>query len=96
MLSRVADSVFWMSRYIERAENVARFIDVNHNLTLEFGDSLEQPWWPLDWRPKSRRSKHVGRPWCGAASFWRRAAWSIGRMGRWQSAIAGGIPCTRR
>jgi uncharacterized alpha-E superfamily protein len=47
MLSRVADSAFWMSRYIERAENVARFIDVNHNLTLEFGDSLEQPWWPL-------------------------------------------------
>ncbi|HTN76006.1 MAG TPA: alpha-E domain-containing protein [Pirellulaceae bacterium] len=47
MLSRVADSVFWMCRYIERAENVARFIDVNHNLTLEFGDSLEQPWWPL-------------------------------------------------
>ena len=29
MLSRVADSIFWMSRYIERAENVARFIDVN-------------------------------------------------------------------
>lgn len=47
MLSRVADSAYWMSRYIERAENVARFIDVNHNLTLEFGDSLEQPWWPL-------------------------------------------------
>jgi uncharacterized alpha-E superfamily protein len=47
MLSRVADSVFWLFRYIERAENVARFIDVNHNLTLEFGDTLEQPWWPL-------------------------------------------------
>ena len=29
MLSRVADSIYWMSRYIERAENVARFIDVN-------------------------------------------------------------------
>ena len=32
MLSRVADSIFWMSRYIERAENVARFIDVNMHL----------------------------------------------------------------
>ena len=32
MLSRVADSIFWMSRYIERADNVARFIDVNLNL----------------------------------------------------------------
>ena len=28
LLSRVADSVYWMARYIERAENVARFIDV--------------------------------------------------------------------
>ena len=37
MLSRVADSVFWMARYVERAENVARFIDVNHNLTLDLG-----------------------------------------------------------
>ena len=29
LLSRVADSVYWMARYIERAENVARFIGVN-------------------------------------------------------------------
>ena len=29
MLSRVADSIYWMSRYVERAENVARFISVN-------------------------------------------------------------------
>ena len=35
MLSRVADSIYWMSRYIERAENVARFIDVNLNLMLD-------------------------------------------------------------
>ena len=28
MLSRVADSIYWLNRYIERAENVARFIDV--------------------------------------------------------------------
>ena len=37
MLSRVADSIFWMSRYIERAENVARFIDVNLHLSLDLG-----------------------------------------------------------
>lgn len=47
MLSRVADSVFWMARYIERAENVARFIDVNHNLSLELGDELGDQWAPL-------------------------------------------------
>ena len=40
MLSRVAESIYWMSRYIERAENVARFIDVNQNLTLEFSRQL--------------------------------------------------------
>ncbi|MEM9186793.1 MAG: alpha-E domain-containing protein [Planctomycetota bacterium] len=47
MLSRVADSIYWMSRYIERAENVARFIDVNHNLTLGEDDDNGQQWAPL-------------------------------------------------
>ncbi|MCO6455007.1 MAG: alpha-E domain-containing protein [Pirellulaceae bacterium] len=47
MLSRVADSVFWMSRYIERAENVARFIDVNYNMTLDVQGTLAQQWAPL-------------------------------------------------
>ncbi|MFP5248827.1 MAG: alpha-E domain-containing protein, partial [Acidobacteriota bacterium] len=28
MLSRVADSLYWMSRYLERAENTARLLDV--------------------------------------------------------------------
>ena len=35
MLSRVADSIYWLNRYIERAENVARFIDVNLHLMLD-------------------------------------------------------------
>ncbi len=35
MLSRVAESMFWMSRYIERAENTARFLEVNSNLLLD-------------------------------------------------------------
>jgi len=47
MLSRVADSIFWMSRYIERAENVARFIDVNLNLTLDLGAGIDGSWAPL-------------------------------------------------
>lgn len=34
MLSRVADAVYWTSRYIERAENVARFVDVNQSISL--------------------------------------------------------------
>jgi uncharacterized alpha-E superfamily protein len=36
MLSRVADSCFWMSRYIERAETNARLLDVNMQLMLDF------------------------------------------------------------
>lgn len=41
MLSRVADSLFWMSRYIERAENVARMLDVNIDLLLDL-QALEE------------------------------------------------------
>src|SRR4051812_3306016 len=47
MLSRVADSMFWMSRYIERAENIARFIDVNTFLMLDLGDTMNEQWRPL-------------------------------------------------
>jgi uncharacterized alpha-E superfamily protein len=35
MLSRVADAMFWMSRYIERAEHVARFLEVAFHLHLD-------------------------------------------------------------
>jgi transglutaminase-like putative cysteine protease len=35
LLCRAADAVYWMGRYIERAENVARFIDVNLHLQLD-------------------------------------------------------------
>ena len=42
MLSRVAESIYWMSRYIERAENVARFISVNLNLSLDLPGQSQQ------------------------------------------------------
>lgn len=45
MLSRVADSLYWMSRYLERAEHTARLLDVNLNLMLdESQTSSEQRW----------------------------------------------------
>lgn len=47
MLSRVADSIYWMNRYVERAENVARFVDVNLNLLLDLPVGIEQQWKPL-------------------------------------------------
>lgn len=34
MLSRTADHLYWMSRYIERAENLARLLDVTHQMSL--------------------------------------------------------------
>jgi uncharacterized alpha-E superfamily protein len=34
MLSRTADHLFWMARYVERAENTARMLDVNHQTAL--------------------------------------------------------------
>ena len=47
MLSRVANSIYWMNRYIERAENIARIIDVNVQLTLDLGESIAEQWDPL-------------------------------------------------
>ncbi len=35
MLSRVADSLYWMSRYLERAEHTVRLLDVNMSLMLD-------------------------------------------------------------
>ncbi len=46
MLSRVADAVYWMNRYVERAENVARFVDVNLALAIDLPEAHEQ-WLPL-------------------------------------------------
>jgi uncharacterized alpha-E superfamily protein len=44
LLSRVADSLYWMARYIERAENVARFIGVNLHLSLDQPSYEESQW----------------------------------------------------
>src|SRR5438067_11323549 len=51
MLSRVADSLFSMSRYIERAENNARIDDVNLQLLLDLENThdpdIQQQWNPI-------------------------------------------------
>ena len=41
MLSRVAGSLYWMSRNLERAENIARLLDVNFQLLLDFGSGRQ-------------------------------------------------------
>lgn len=47
MLSRVANSIYWLNRYIERAENIARFSDVNFNMSLDMPMGMVQQWEPL-------------------------------------------------
>lgn len=47
MLSRVADAVYWMSRYLERADNIARFFDVNLHLMLDQPGDQAAQWEPL-------------------------------------------------
>jgi uncharacterized alpha-E superfamily protein len=47
MISRVAEHCLWMSRYLERAENTARTLEVNQTLLLDFDVPLEQQWQPL-------------------------------------------------
>ena len=48
MLSRVGESTYWMGRYIERAENNARLLDVNVQMLLDFesrGVETERQFW---------------------------------------------------
>jgi uncharacterized alpha-E superfamily protein len=46
MLSRAAEQMFWMGRYVERTCNVARFVEVNYYLSLDWEDRYVQ-WEPL-------------------------------------------------
>lgn len=51
MLSRVANTLYWMVRYVERADNLSRLIDVNQQLLLDFerldSDRLRGFWQPI-------------------------------------------------
>jgi len=42
MLSRAADNLYWMARYMERAENMARILDVAYRMSLLPGDATSQ------------------------------------------------------
>jgi uncharacterized alpha-E superfamily protein len=44
VLSRAADALYWMCRYAERAENVARFLDVSLQVMLDLPDPHGEPW----------------------------------------------------
>ena len=42
MLARVANNLFWMGRYIERSEHLARYLNVNYFSSLDAPDELSQ------------------------------------------------------
>ena len=47
MLSRVANHIYWMERYLERAENTARLIQVNTHLLLDLPRNVTLGWEPI-------------------------------------------------
>lgn len=47
MLSRVAENLYWFARYIERAENTARIVNVNANLLMDTPKGITPGWQPL-------------------------------------------------
>ena len=47
MLSRSAKHLYWFARYIERTENIARMLDVNLELILDFPSDKSLSWKPL-------------------------------------------------
>lgn len=49
MLSRVAEAIYWMARYVERAECTARLIRVNTHLLLDLPRGISPGWQPLIW-----------------------------------------------
>ncbi|WPL19839.1 hypothetical protein Thiowin_04986 [Thiorhodovibrio winogradskyi] len=47
MLSRVAENIYWLARYIERVEDTARLVSVNANLLLDLPRGIAPGWKPL-------------------------------------------------
>lgn len=47
MLSRVVETIYWTARYVERAEDMARLINVNSNLLLDLPRGIAPGWAPL-------------------------------------------------
>jgi len=62
MLSRVADSLYWMSRYLERAENTVRQLDVTMSLMLDTGGASAGMRWQ---RLMASLGKPTGMDWNG-------------------------------
>lgn len=79
MLARDADSMYWMSRYVERAEHVARLLLVNSNLLMDVGElapTLQQRQWlsvltvfRMDQSIVKQADTHLGQRVCQYMAF---------------------------
>jgi uncharacterized alpha-E superfamily protein len=75
MLSRVAEAMYWMSRYVERAEHIARIVLVNSHMLIDLGelaqDMQEKQWLGvlrilrLDQRAEVQETLLAGKPLIG-------------------------------
>ncbi len=62
MLSRVADSLYWIHRYLERAENICRFLEVSGAMALDCPPGSAEPWLPLVEASGDRRRFELSYP----------------------------------
>jgi uncharacterized alpha-E superfamily protein len=69
MLSRVADNLYWMSRYLERAEHTARVMGVQWNLMLEHEPGSAERRWKRVTASLGRREPLEGDAFAAAQSF---------------------------
>src|SRR5580692_6759676 len=70
MLSRVADSLYWMSRYLERAENTVRQLDVTMSLLLDASETSADTRWQ---RLLTSLGNPSGVEWTGDADVMTRS-----------------------
>jgi uncharacterized alpha-E superfamily protein len=75
LLSRVAHSLYWMSRYVERAEHVARVLKINTNLLMDVGD-LAPEILDRQWQSVMQITSMPFAP-PGEASLGQRVTWSL-------------------
>ena len=47
MLSRIADSLFWMNRYVERAEGMLRMLKINYATSLDRSETTHYDWYAV-------------------------------------------------
>src|SRR3954469_5340232 len=75
LLSRVAHSLYWMSRYVERAEHIARVLKINTNLLMDVGDLapeiLDRQWQSVMQTPSLPHEPQ------GDAPLGQRVTWSL-------------------